>query len=100
MTANTTHLAIALIDPELGFKLIIWGGWLLTLMGTLKVVIWAFGEFAPQIYAKIPSESIRNMLTGKMNRLFFGLGGFIFALLGLVFVALGIFFERVLVHRL
>jgi len=98
LTTPSLHFAIVLIEPDLGFKLIIWGGWLLTLMGTLKMVIWAFGEFTPRVYSRIPSENIRNMLTGKMNRLLFGLGGFIFAILGLVFVALGILFERLIVH--
>ena len=87
----------ALIQPEMGFQLVVWGGWLLTLMGVLKIVIWAFGEFVPRVYSRIPSESIRNLFTGKMNRLVFGLGGFVVALLGLVFVGLGILFERLLV---
>lgn len=86
-----------LVKPEMGFQLVVWGGWLLTLMGVLKIVIWTFGEFVPRVYSRIPSENIRNLFTGKMNRLVFGLGGFVVAILGLIFVALGIFFDRLLV---
>lgn len=84
------------ITPELGFKFIVWGGWLLALLGFLKIVIWAFGEFVPRVYSRIPSENIRNLFTGKTNRLVFGLGGFVTAIIGLIFVVLGIFFERLL----
>ncbi len=87
----------ALIEPEMGFQLVVWGGWLLTLMGVLKIVIWAFGEFVPRVYSRIPSESLRNLFTGKMNRLVFGLGGLVITILGLIFVGLGILFDRLLV---
>lgn len=98
MIPASYHPAAALLSPDLGFKLIIWGGGLLALLGALKLVIWAFGEFAPHVYARVQSDNIRDLLTGRMNRLVFGLGGLITVLLGLIFVGLGIFFERLIVH--
>ncbi|MEX2581280.1 MAG: hypothetical protein WD342_19645 [Verrucomicrobiales bacterium] len=97
MTFAPADFPLAFIDPGLGFKLIVWGGALLTLIGVLKLAIWAFGEFAPGTYSKIESEKVRSLFVGKTNRLVFGLGGLVTAVLGLIFVCLGILFERLLV---
>lgn len=78
-----------LIDPALGMRLVIVGGWALAFLGALKMVIYLVGEIAPGAYARIRSETFRKFLTGNGNRLLFGLGGFLTLLLGLVFVGLG-----------
>ncbi|HRQ88557.1 MAG TPA: hypothetical protein PLA50_07155 [Bacteroidia bacterium] len=78
-----------LIDPALGIKLIVVGGWCLAALGALKVVLYLVGEFVPNAYAWIKSEGLRRFLTGKGNRLLFGVGGAATVLLGLVFVGIG-----------
>ena len=83
-----------LIDPALGLKLVIIGGWALALLGALKLVVYLVGELAPGAYARIRSETFRRFVTGKGNRLLFGLGGFLTLLLGLVFVILGLIATR------
>ena len=78
-----------LIDPTLGLKLIIIGGWVLAALGALKVAVYLVGELAPGVYARIRSEGLRRFVTGNGNRLLFGIGGFLTMLLGLLFAALG-----------
>lgn len=78
-----------LIDPVVGLKLVIVGGWSLALLGALKLVAYLVGEFAPGAWSRVRSEWLRRCLVGKGNRLLFGLGGFLTLLLGLVFVGLG-----------
>lgn len=76
-------------DPALGLKLVIVGGWILAAIGGLKVLVYLVGEFAPGIYAGFRSDGMKRFLTGKGNRLVFGLGGLVTALLGLFFVLMG-----------
>ncbi len=77
-----------LIEPNFAIRLVMYGGWALVALGLLKIVIWTIGELAPGCYQHIKSEGVRKFLTGKGNRLLFGLGGFITALLGGVFIGL------------
>lgn len=79
-----------LLDPQLGLKLVVWGGWALAALGALKVVVYLVGEFFPGAFAGIRSPSARKFLTGTGNRLLFGAGGLLTLLLGLVFVGLGL----------
>lgn len=83
-----------LLDPAVGLKLVIWGGWILAALGAFKVVVYLIGEIAPGAYARIRSESFRRFLTGTGNRLLFGLGGVLTLLLGLFFVAVGALLAR------
>lgn len=78
-----------LIDPAVSMRLVIVGGWFLAVLGALKLVIYLVGEFAPDAYSRIRSETFRKFLIGKGNRLIFGIGGFLTLILGLVFVGLG-----------
>lgn len=87
------------IDPNVACKLIIGGGWLLAALGAIKMVIYAVGEFFPGAYSRIRSVGFRKVITGKGNRLIFGLGGILTLFLGLIFVVLGIF-VRMLSERL
>ena len=83
-----------LIDPTLGLKLVVVGGWTLAAIGALKLVIYLIGEIAPGSYDRIRSETFRKFLTGKGNRLVFGLGGILTVFVGLVFVLLGRLLSR------
>ncbi len=83
-----------LIEPALGLKLVIWGGWLLAAIGVLKVLIFFIGELVPGAYSRIKSESVRRFMTGNANRLIFGLLGGLTVLLGLIFVFLGVLLSR------
>ncbi len=76
---ETEHL----IDPELSLRMIKLLSWVLILLGVGKMTIYAIGEWFPAAYAKVKSGQVRNFLTGKGNRLLFGLGGLLTALLGL-----------------
>lgn len=79
------------IEPETSLRLIKVLSWALILLGIGKMAIYAVGECIPGAYAKIKSEQVRKFLTGKGNRLLFGLGGFITALLGFIALGLGYF---------
>ena len=48
-----------LIDPTLGLKLVVVGGWTLAAIGALKLVIYLIGEIAPGSYDRIRSETFR-----------------------------------------
>ncbi|MDF1823826.1 MAG: hypothetical protein P1U68_04240 [Verrucomicrobiales bacterium] len=87
MNSDIQHL----IDPATSLQLIKLLSWALILLGIAKMVIYGIGECFPGAYAKIKSEQLRKFLTGKGNRLLFGLGGFITALLGLIALGLGYF---------
>ena len=87
-----------LIDPSLGVRLIVWGGWILAGIGAVKVAIYLVGELFPGVYARLKSDGLRRFLTGTGNRLVFGLGGFLTVILGLVFVILGIFVGRLMLR--
>jgi len=74
-----------MISPEffdLGSKFVILLGWLLVAIGGLKIVFYLVGEIRPATWNKIKSPTVKKMLTGKINRLVFGLGGLITILLG------------------
>ena len=90
LSTLNSQLSTKLPDPAVLVKLVISGGWILAAMGAIKVVIYLVGELAPGVYSSIRSDAIRRFLTGKSNRLIFGLGGFLTFLLGLVFVFLGV----------
>ena len=75
-----------LLDPAVSLKLVVIGGWLLAALGALKLLIYLVGEMSPGLYSRVRSEAVRRFLTGKGNRLLFGLGGFLTVLLGLFFV--------------
>ena len=81
-------------NPEIGFRLIAVMSWLLIVIGLFKMVIWLVGEIWPDAYKRFKSPTVRRFMTGKGNRLLFGLGGFLTALLGAVCLALGSFLER------
>jgi hypothetical protein len=76
------------IDPDLAFRLMLIGSWLLILMGAGKLAVYLVGEFAPQAYAKVRSVGFKRFLTGTGNRLVFGLLGAFTLLLGVVFLGL------------
>ncbi len=78
-----------MIEPTLGLKIVIWGGWCLVILGVAKMIVWLVGELFPSAYKNLKSESTRKFMTGNGNRLLFGLGGFITALLGGGFAAVG-----------
>jgi len=78
-----------LIDPELAFRLIAIGSWLLILMGLVKLGIYLLGECFPGAYAKVRSPAAKRFLTGNGNRLVFGLLGVLTVVFGLVFLGLG-----------
>ncbi len=83
-----------IIDPSLGLRLIAVLSWALIILGLGKMVIYAIGEFAPRAYERIRSEKARKFMTGKGNRLLFGLGGFLTALFGFICLLLGRLFEH------
>ncbi len=68
---------------DLGSKFVIVLGWLLVVIGVLKIIFYLVGEIRPGTWNKIKSPTIKKMLTGKVNRLVFGLGGLITILFGL-----------------
>lgn len=73
----------SLLDPEFGISLVKLFSWILVALGVFKVVIYLVGEFAPGTFARVKSDAVRKFLTGRGNRLLFGLGGFLTALVGL-----------------
>ncbi|MDF1816575.1 MAG: hypothetical protein P1V20_30515 [Verrucomicrobiales bacterium] len=79
---------LSLIDPEIGIPIIIWLGWLMVALGVLKIVVYLIGEISPGAWDKIKSPTIKKLLTGKGNRLLFGLGGLVTVIFG--FGAIGI----------
>lgn len=83
-----------IIDPSLGLRLIAVLSWALIILGLGKMVIYAIGEFVPRAYERIRSEKARKFMTGKGNRLLFGLGGFLTALFGFICLLLGRLFEH------
>ena len=78
-----------MIEPILGLKIVIWGGWALIILGAAKMILWIVGEVFPNAYKNLKSETTRKFMTGTGNSLLFGLGGFVTALLGWGFAALG-----------
>ena len=86
MRATPTHLSF--LDPDTSLWLVEWGGWILFALGVIKMLIWLTGEFHPTGYQNIKSDTMRKILTGGLNRLIFGLGGFLTAVFGAVFVVL------------
>ena len=58
-----------LINPLLGVRLILWGGWILAGIGAFKVLIYLIGELFPGAYRRIRSDGLRRFLTGTGNRL-------------------------------
>lgn len=77
-----------IIDPDLAFRLMVLGSWLLIAMGAAKLAIYLVGECLPQVYAKVQSVGFKRFLTGTGNRVVFGLLGLLTLLLGLVFLGL------------
>ena len=33
-----------MIEPTLGLKIVIWGGWMLVILGVAKMILWLVGE--------------------------------------------------------
>ena len=79
---------LALLEPDVAFRLMEVMCWMLIALGLLKLIIYIVGELLPGAYRKIKSDKIRNFMTGKANRWLFGLGGFLTALLGALFLIL------------
>ena len=84
-----------MIEPELGLRIIKYGGWALVAIGLLKMTIWSVGEIAPGCYEKIKSAGVKKFMTGQGNRLLFGLGGLLTVLIGGFFILIGIFLTRI-----
>ena len=83
-----------MIEPTLGLKIVIWGGWSLIILGAAKIILWIVGEVFPNAYRMLKSETTRKFMTGTGNRLLFGLGGFVTTLLGWGFAAIGHWLSR------
>lgn len=72
------HVSVALVW---------WGGVVFLGLGLLKLLVYAVGRWRPRFYQRLGSETVRGFLTGKGNRLLFGIGGVVTAGLGLFFMA-------------
>lgn len=79
---------LALLEPDVAFRLMEVMCWMLIALGLLKLIIYIVGELLPGAYGKIKSDKVRNFMTGKANRWLFGFGGFLTALLGALFLIL------------
>ena len=95
---STIPQYLSLIDPEVGIPIIIWLGWLMVALGVAKIIIYLVGEIWPNAWDKIKSPTWKKLLTGKGNRLLFGLGGLFTVLFGLG--AIGIAFVIRYLHSL
>lgn len=85
-----------LLDPEVSLKLIKALSWVLILLSLAKLLLYAIGEWAPSVYSRIKSDAVKKVITGKGNRLLFGLGGILFLLFGIACLALAYFIEYLL----
>ena len=83
-----------IIEPELGTTIMIWLGWILAVIGLLKIIFYLIGECAPSVWDKVKSPSIKRFLTGKGNRIVFGLGGLLTLIFGLGSVGLALLIRR------
>ena len=59
-----------------------WGGFVLLVIGLLKLVIYAIGRYRSGWLEGISSPTLKRFLSGKGNRLVFGVGGWITVLAG------------------
>jgi len=91
-------MSAQLIDPETGLTLTRWGSWLLLILGVVKLLIWLIGERWPSLYKRVKSQTIRNLFTGKTNRMVFGCGGFVTALLGVIFLIMAAILARLMAN--
>ncbi len=72
-------------DPDLQkamLDLVVWLGWAMFVLGVLKMIVYALGEFRPGIWDGM-SGAVKKFMTGKSNRWLFGLGGLLTALFGI-----------------
>jgi len=75
--------SFAFLKPETGLFLIRIFSWILIGLGLLKLAFFVIGEVWPGAFSGIKSEAVRKFITGKGNRLLFGLGGFLTLVIGL-----------------
>ena len=67
---------------EWSIEFVWWGGVVLLVIGVLKLVLYAVGRSRPALFQEIRSPTLKRFLSGKGNRMVFGVGGLITALAG------------------
>ena len=63
-----------------------WGGVVLLVLGLIKLVVYAVGRYRPGLFEGIQSPTLKRFLSGKGNRMVFGLGGLVTVLAGGAFM--------------
>lgn len=63
-----------------------WGGFVLLVIGLLKLLIYGIGRYRGGCVEGISSPTLKRFLSGKGNRLVFGVGGLITVLAGGAFM--------------